>query len=234
MSLKPAAVAIFTVNVILIIAAVSLYLGAAVGPFFHNQAPTAISKDLADLPETSAIKQALLEKKRAEEKKQAEEKLFAEKRKREETARLLASQYSDLTFDYPDYLNKSAKGYPYYSQCLDKEKPIDLRGNYYLTRDCVRQSFILDRLSQNEALKKAFRLSKQAGLDIQLTDHFGFAVVYDRPVIYVNIDAADETIVNYLTKTAEVQKPMPGTSSLRNQCAWPDDSMGGSNPPCKR
>src|SRR3989344_7608313 len=199
-----------------------------------NQAPTAISKDLADLPETSAIKQALLERERAKARKRAEEDLAVEKRNRNEASRAVASQYGDPGFDYPDHLSKYAKGYPYYAQCLDKEKPIDLRGSYYLTRDCVRQSFILDRLNQNEAMKKAFRLSKQAGLDIQLTDHFGFAVVYDRPVIYVNIDAADETIVSYLTKNAEVQKPMPGTSSLRNQCAWPDDSMGGSNPPCKR
>ena len=164
-----------------------------------NQAPTAISKDLADLPETSAIKQALLERERAKARKRAEEDLAVEKRNRNEASRAVASQYGDLGFDYPDYLNKFAEGYPYYAQCLDKEKPIDSPGGYYLTRDCVKQSFILDRLNQNEAMKKAFRLSKQAGLNIQLTDSFG--LTSDGSVIFVNINADDETIVNYLTKS---------------------------------
>lgn len=78
--------------------------------------------------------------------------------------------------------------------------------------DCVYASFLLDRVTIDEELQRALRLTKGAGIQLVLTwltfpDAPG-DIFYGLPKaeIHISIVASNEAIIEYLTKDAQTKK----------------------------
>lgn len=186
---------------------------------------TVLENKLNGLPETSAIKQALAKKMKAEQEAKRQRQAYETKRKvereREEFTRdlekRLSLKYVAYNFDYfphlrfEEYLpssflnNKDGRPREWYPPASEKTYPHcrkEIIKNYVgFELECAYVSFLVDRVLKNNALQEALFLTHAAGLEIVLS--LGKFYIFDRGVV-VNINADDETIVRILTENAEI------------------------------
>jgi len=180
--------------------------------------PSANQSEIENLPETSAIKQAIIKAKIQEERERMEEKEREAIAKRRAAAEEIGKKYGvryleDGFYEFYRYFNSNfndQEGYGYlpigttkvknpaYPHCVrDQWSKDDIR----YSSECVYETFLLERLSENIPLQDALFAAKTGNVKIILTMN-RFHV--DTRTLLININADDQTIINYLTKDAKI------------------------------
>lgn len=178
------------------------------------QSPISISY-LPTLPNTSAIKQALA-KKDALIKEQEQIRI---KQQESEARRELAQKLEEKlkierdTSFVKEYDPKRDPKYNPKDGCPEENYDY-WSGTYYVISPlCLYEPFLVDRLSKNEDLVAAFRVANDYNVTVVLSTKFDYYAeekyfnngsIKGAAKVKINVNADDQTIIDFLTKNAEI------------------------------